>query len=76
MSKGMVGRGRTKVYLGHLLGKYSTEHDRNNSVRPQCPTEESGKVRYELHTGTRHFGKFGTTSIPVPDTSVSSVRHQ
>ena len=27
-------------------------------------------------TGTGHFGKFGTTSIPVPDTSVSSVRHQ
>ena len=36
-----------------------------------------------FHTGTGHFGnfgtsthlgKFGTTSIPVPDTSVSSVR--
>ena len=27
-------------------------------------------------TGTRHFCKFGTTSIPVPDTSVTSVRHQ
>ena len=26
-------------------------------------------------TGTGHFGKVGTTSIPVPDTSVSSVRH-
>ena len=26
-------------------------------------------------TGTGHFGKFGTTSIPVPDISVSSVRH-
>ena len=25
-------------------------------------------------TGTWHFGKIGTTSIPVPDTSVSSVR--
>ena len=24
-------------------------------------------------TGTGHFGKVGTTSIPVPDTSVSSV---
>ena len=30
----------------------------------------------DFHTGTRHFGKLGTTSIPVPDTSVSSVRHQ
>ena len=27
-------------------------------------------------TGTGHFGNFGTTSIPVPDTSVSSVRCQ
>ena len=29
-----------------------------------------------MDTGTGSFGKFGTTSIPVPDTSVSSVRHQ
>ena len=27
-------------------------------------------------TGTGHFGRFGTTSIPVSDTSVSSVQHQ
>ena len=27
-------------------------------------------------TGTGHFVKFGTTSIPVPDTSASSVRYQ
>ena len=27
-------------------------------------------------TGTGHFGKFGTTSIPVPDAWVNSVRHQ
>ena len=27
-------------------------------------------------TGTGHFGKFGTASIPTPETSVSSVRHQ
>ena len=26
-------------------------------------------------TGTGYFGTFGTTSTPVPDTSVSSVRH-
>ena len=31
---------------------------------------------YRRYYGTGHFGKFGTTSIPVPDTSVSSVRHQ
>ena len=29
----------------------------------------------DFHTVTGHFGKFGTTSIPVPDTSVSSVQH-
>ena len=27
-------------------------------------------------TGTGHLGKFGTASIPVPEISVSSVRHQ
>ena len=30
----------------------------------------------DFHTGTGHFGNFGTTSMPVPDTSVSSVQHQ
>ena len=33
------------------------------------------RYRYDNHTGTGHFGNVGTTSIPVPDTSVSSVRH-
>ena len=28
-------------------------------------------IRYELDTGTRHFGKFGTNSMPVPDTCES-----
>ena len=28
------------------------------------------------YTGTGHFGKLGTKSIPVRDTSVTSVRHQ
>ena len=30
----------------------------------------------DFRTGTRRLGKFGTTSIPVPKTSVISVRHQ
>ena len=30
----------------------------------------------DFHTGTGHFDNFGTAPIPVPDTSVSSVRHQ
>ena len=30
----------------------------------------------DFHTGAGHFGKFGKTSIPVSDTSVSSVQHQ
>ena len=33
-------------------------------------------VRYHIKTGARNFGMFGTLSIPVPDTSVSSLRHQ
>ena len=31
------------------------------------------KVRY-INTGTENFGKFGTPPIPVPDSSVNSVR--
>ena len=54
------------VYRGYL--PY-----RSGSVRPQYPTEQSGMVRDELDTCTRHLCKFGTTSIPVPDTSVCSV---
>ena len=42
----------------------------------QYPTEHSGMAPYELTNGTRYFGKLGTTSIPVPDTSVGSVRPQ
>ena len=42
-------------------------------VRPQDSPEHSGKGRYDLDTGARHVGKFGTTSMPVPATSVSSV---
>ena len=33
------------------------------------------QIRYNIKTGTEHCGKFGTTSILVPYTSVSSVRH-
>ena len=31
---------------------------------------------FSVNTGTRHFGKFGMASIPVPGTSVSSVFFQ
>ena len=31
-----------------------------SSVRPRHGTRHLRKVRYEFHTGTRHFGKFGT----------------
>ena len=33
-------------------------------------------VLYSINDGTGHFGKIGTTETPVPDTLVSSVRHQ
>ena len=38
--------------------------------------DASVKVRYDINTGAENFGKFGTTSIPVPETSVSSVQYQ
>ena len=73
-----------RVYSGYLPYQ-------SGSVRPQYATEHSGmlgyeysgmlgyeysgRVRYEFGTGTRLDSRFGTTSIPVPNTSVSSVRH-
>ena len=65
--------GYVPKYTGGLLGKYRTEPYRSGSVRPKYPAEHFGIVRYEPHAGTRHFGKFGTTYMPVPDTSVISV---
>ena len=66
-----------------LLGNYPTEPYRSAPcgrnalptlpeclVQPQYSTEHSVNVRYRLGTGTLHFGKVGTTSMPVPDTSV------
>ena len=58
-----------------------------SSVRHQYRYRTLRYVRYDVNTGTGgagtdfrtgtgHFGMFGTTSIPVPDISVSSVRHQ
>ena len=43
-----------------------------SSVRHQYRYRTLRKVRYDINTGTGHFGKFGTP-IPVPDTSASSV---
>ena len=50
-----------RVYRGYLPYQ-------RGSVHPQYSSHPSGMVRYEFDTGTRHFGKFGTTPIPVPDT--------
>ena len=36
--------------------------------RNRYRSKHSSMVRYQLDSGSRHFGKFGTTSIPVPDT--------
>lgn len=57
--KGAFGRVRSIVYRGYFLDKYLPKYC---SVRPQRPTGHSGKVRYQLYTGSRHFGKFGMTS--------------
>ena len=54
---------------GYTGGNYPTEWAAASSV--PCGTSPHG---YELDAGTQHFGKFGTTSIPVPETSVSPVR--
>ena len=58
-----------------------------SSVRFPYRYRKLRKVRYDMdtgtagtgtdfHAGTGHLVKFGTTSLPVPDTSVSSVQHQ
>ena len=64
----------------HALGRAGQHFDLFDSIF-------QGRVRYGTYrgvqaiyttgiTGTEHFGKLGTTSIPVPEISVSSVRHQ
>ena len=69
ISKGTFGTVRPAAYRRYY--RYQTLH----------------QAQYDINTGTRHFVKFGTTwilaspvpvvtSISVPDTSVSSVRHQ
>ena len=35
----------------------------------------TGHFSNNINAGTGHFGKLGTTPTPVPDASVSSVRH-
>ena len=56
----MFGRFRTKVYRVCLLGKY--------------PTEPCQSVRYGRNTLLNTPVRFGTNSIPVPDTLASSMR--
>ena len=45
-------------------------------VRLQYPTEHSEMDRYELDISIRHFGKFDTTSIPVPYSIVQYFTYQ
>ena len=81
--EGMLGRVRTKVYRGYFPGKYPpnltgvfctaaipyrTLQSSYVLTRYRYPTLRY--VRYDLNTGTPHFGEFGTISIPVPDSSV------
>ena len=71
------------VFVGVLADAVQGE-TRRRSGRPDCPegegcagreTQREGKMM-AMTRGTGHFVNFGTTSIPVPDTSVTSVRHQ
>ena len=56
----MFGRVHTKVYRGDLFGKY--------------PTEPYRSVRCGRNTLPNTPLRFGTKSIPVPETPASSVR--
>ena len=75
----------------HAVIQHPHEHnDDMQAFRPKtifvvrtlkCKFTRVCSVRYvSRHTagisGTGQLGKFGTTSIPVPHNSVSSVRHQ
>ena len=62
-TKDVFGRVGTKVYRGYSLGKYS------------IPRSFS-KVRYGLNTLPNIPVMFSANSIPVPDSSISSVRPQ
>ena len=73
--KGVSGTVSTKAnrrYIPPVLPAPDTSVSSVHQYRYR--TLRSG--RYDINTGSGHFGKFSTTSIPVPDTSISSVRHQ
>ena len=58
----------------HTNGVFGTV--RNEAYRRYYRYRTIRYVRYDINTGTGQFGKFGTASIPAPNTLVSSVRHQ
>ena len=58
----------TSVRYGYRYRRYR--------YRPSYRYRTNRQVRYDINTGTGHFGKLGTASIPVPYTSAISVQHQ
>ena len=79
---GVFGTVRTEAYRRHIPPVLLVPDTSVSSVRHRTLRQ----LRYDINTGTGHFGKFGTTwipvplvpvqtFIPVPDTSVTSV-HQ
>ena len=70
--KGVFGAVRTEANRRYILPVLPVPDTSVSSVRHQYRYRTLRWVRYDINTGTGHFGKFGT-SIPVPDTSVSSV---
>ena len=74
--KGVFGTVRTEAYRRYIPPVLPVPDTSVSSVRHQYRYRTLRYVRYDINTGTGHFGKFGTTSIPVPDTSLSSVRHR
>ena len=67
------------VWFGINTGPYSSVRHQNRYRRYRYMYlyryQTLRQVRYTSINGTEHFDKLDTTSIPVPDTSVSSIRH-
>ena len=66
---------RLPFFFRLFFSGYSQGYFLNSIQREVCSVRYVPKHTAGM-TGTRHSGKFGTTLIPVPDTSVNSARHQ
>ena len=66
----------TKNYLAKQVPPWNAEYNMLCTYTAGIHTQVYRYMyQYDINTGTGHFGKFVTTSIPIPDTSVTSVRY-